>query len=165
MIEVAPCPVCCELDDCEHRLVEWYGWPGERIRGSLCPLIKRMESSIARVMVLCAQADEPPRHPELTEAFHAALDAVNTDGLNEETVLSESHGPVAAFIGDCIRTAPGVTEVVSQELQQRGWKSSGVVSLFAADRQAVRQHLLDLLAAIEVQGDQLYFERVGKPGQ
>jgi hypothetical protein len=54
---------------------------------------------------------------------------------------------------------------VSQELQQRGWKSSGVVSLFAADRQAVRQHLLDLLAAIEVQGDQLYFERVGKPGQ
>ena len=72
MIEIAPCPVCGETNDCEHRLVEWYGWPGEWIRGSLCPLIKRMESSITGVMVLCAQAEEP------------------TAGLDEETVFSET---------------------------------------------------------------------------
>ena len=163
MIEIAPCPVCRELDDCEHRLVEWYGWPGERIRGSLCPLLKRMEASIARAAVECARAGIVPRHPGLRAAFESAGDALAEPELDEETVLSEASGAVIEFVADCLRAAPGVVAVVNESPVEAHPEPYDYVSLFAADPLAVRQYLLDLLAQIEVQGDQLRFRRGEDP--
>ena len=182
MIEIAPCPVCRELDDCEHRLVEWYGGPGERIRGSLCPLLKRMEQSIARAVVECCLAGVRPREPGLQDVYDSGCAAIewirdraaephkDEDAwgkaywgaeIDADEVWDEVAGDVTGFVIGCLRTAPGVTTVVNESPVVAHPEPCDYVSLFAADPVAVRQHLLDQLAPIEVQGDQLRFERRG----
>jgi hypothetical protein len=53
--------------------------------------------------------------------------------------------------------------VVVEERHVRGFGSGRYVSLWAADRVAVSQQLLEVLARLEVQLDQFYFERGEKP--
>jgi hypothetical protein len=53
--------------------------------------------------------------------------------------------------------------VIVEELPCRGLGTSEYVSLWAADPLAVRRSLLDLLAPLEVQLDQFYFERGETP--
>ena len=163
MAWIPRCPVCREIDDCEHRLVEWYGWPGERLRGSLCDLLRRMEASVGRLVVECCVAGVAPRHPGLRAAFDAGVEIVADPELDEETLRSEVDGEVTEFVIECLRAAPGVTVVVDESPVVANPEPCDYVSLFAADPVAVRQHLLDLLAPLEVQLDQFYFERGESP--
>lgn len=155
MIEIAPCPVCYALDDCEHRLVEWYGWPGERTRGSLCPFITRMEGSVSRVVAECCRTDVAPANPGLLAAFEAGLEVVASPEFDREWLLDEIRGDVVNFVSDCVRSAPGVTLLIDEPLVSAHPEANDYVSLFAADPVAVRLYLLDLLAPLEVQFDRL----------
>ena len=72
-IDVPHCPVCDDVDECRHLLLEWHGWPGANRRGSLWSLVDRMESSIGRLLVECCSAHVPPQNPVLQSGCgHAA---------------------------------------------------------------------------------------------
>jgi len=180
MTGISSCPVCEELDDCEHRLVEWYGWPDERIRGSLCSLINRMEDRVRDLLVACSCAHIPPRHPGLREAFvegvsvvesmreDAAARSKSTEECDQayanaqidlEELQDVLNGTVTDFVIGCLRSAPGVVTIVLEEPVSAASETQDWVSLFSADPQEVRRHLLDLLAPLEVQLDQFSFER------
>jgi len=180
MTGISSCPVCKELDDCEHRLVEWYGWPGERIRGSLSGLINRMEDRVRDLLVACSCADIPPRHPGLQAAFLDGVSVIesmredaaagsNSDEEWEQAYASAEidldelqdvlNGCITDFVIGCLRSAPGVVTIVLEEPVSAASETHDWVSLFSADPQEVRRHLLDLLAPLEVQLDQICFER------
>jgi hypothetical protein len=184
MSEIAECPVCGEVDDCEHRLVEWYGWPGERPRGSLLGLINRMEDSVERLLVECSLAGVPPRHPDIREAFlcgmsfveaarneaasqHADPDEQQRASANaeidKEALRGELRVAVTEFVADCVRAGPGVTEIVLEDPVTAEPEVEEWGSMFAADPRAVRQYLLELMAPLERQLDQFHSDRGETP--
>lgn len=161
------CPVCDEIDDCRHLLVEWYLSPGERVRGALLTLLKSKESGIEQLLVECCRAGVPPRHPGLLEAYETGRDYVLDSDIviSEEDLRGEIGGAAIQFVLTCLRAAPGVIQI---EVEGRRFREFGVdryVSLWAADPVAARQYLLDILAPLEVQLDQFYFERGETPRQ
>ena len=72
-------------------------------------------------------------------------------------------GGVHDFVMEAIRRAPGVRSIVLEEPSTAAARSDEWFSLWAEDPVAVRQHLLDLLAPMEVQLDQFYFDRGQTP--
>jgi hypothetical protein len=184
MSEIAECPVCGEVDDCEHRLVEWHGWPGERLRGSLLELVNRMEDSVERLLVECSLAGVPPRHPDIREAFLCGMSFVEAAReetasrhadprerprayanveIDREALRGELSVAATEFVADRVRAAPGVTEIVLEDPVTAHPEVEEWGSMFAADPLAVRQHLLDVLAPLEVQLDQLFCDRGETP--
>jgi hypothetical protein len=184
VIPLPNCPVCDEIDGCGHLLLEWYGSPTERMRGSLWSLVDRMMDSVERLMVECCRATVPPRYAELRPAFdegmgviesirdHAAKECAGDDEwervywgaeIDWNELRTELSGHVTDFVIGRVHSAPQVTKVIVEERPCRGLGTSEYVSLWAADPLAVRRSLLDLLAPLEVQLDQFYFERGETP--
>jgi hypothetical protein len=161
--DLPECPVCRDVTDCEHCLVEWYEWPGERVRGSLVALLERMEDSCERLLVECSRARVRPRHPGLLEPFDLGCAILDESPTDDEDLTYELRGAVLDFVMEIVRRLPGVTEVVVEDRHVRGFGGGRYVSLWAADLVAVRQSLLELLAHLEVQLDQFYFERGEEP--
>jgi hypothetical protein len=184
MSGIPTCPVCNEIDDCSHCLVEWHGWPEQRFRGVLCGLIDRIESRVTDLLIECSLAHVPPRSPALRDAFAAALEIVASLRANAELQVEDEEASAqvywtactdreqlrdeiaslaAGFAIDCVRRAPGVTEIVFGDLVSSAEGEPEWVSLWAAEPGHVQQHLLELLAPIEVQLDQFDFERGERP--
>jgi hypothetical protein len=174
------CPVCQEVDDCEHCLIEWCE-PGERTRGVLLGTIRRIENVAARLLAECAAAAVPPRDPRLKdayeEAYHcveAAREAASAGASSEaewerqfhgvkldlDELREECEGDAATYALQCVRESPGVVESVvderSKDLGESSW-----VSLWAADPLTMRLRLLDTLSSLEVQLDQLVQDSYG----
>ena len=63
------------------------------------------------------------------------------------------------FAMQCVRQAPGVTEIEFGDLVSAAQRDPEWVSLWAAEPGEVQQCLLDMLAPIELQLDQFRFER------
>lgn len=187
MAGLPDCPVCGEKWDCPHCLLEWYRYPGERLRGVLWPMVDRMQDVIERLLVECSLAEVPPRHAALQAAYETGRDRIqwfreeiadrveNSDDeyawsrafrsaqVDREDIRDAVGFGVRDFVMDAIRRAPGVTTVVLEEPVSAEARSDQWFSLWAEDPVAVRQHLLDLLAPLEVQLDQFYFERGERP--
>ena len=163
MVGIPDCPVCGEIEECPHCLLEWCQWTDQRVRGSSWDLVDRMVDRIELLLVECCRAGVPPRHPGLQAAFDAGVEVVADPELDEVTLRSEVDGEVTDFVIGCLRAAPGVTTVVLEDPVTASRDLEDWVSVYAADPVAVRQHLLDLLAPLEVQLDQFYFERGERP--
>jgi hypothetical protein len=184
MSNIPSCPVCDAIDDCRHCLVEWHGWPGQRFRGVLLGLIDRIEASVADLLTECALAHVQPRHPALNDAFHAALEIVAglraelesevedeeasaqaycTARIDRDELRDELQPLATEFAMQCVRQAPGVTEIVFDDLVSVAQRDPEWVSLWAAEPGEVQQCLLDMLAPIELQLDQFHFERGETP--
>jgi len=184
MSGIPSCPVCDAIDDCRHCLVEWHGWPGQRFRGVLMGLIDRIEASVADLLTECSLAHVPPRHPALNDAFHAALEIVaglraefesevDDERASAQVYLAapvdrvELHDEVFPLATDftiqCVRQVPGVTEIVFDDLVSAAQRDPEWVSLWAVEPGDVQQCLLDMLAPIELQLDQFYFDRGETP--
>jgi hypothetical protein len=61
MAGLPDCPVCGETWGCPHCLLEWYCYPGERLRGVLWPMVDRMQDVLERLLVECSLVEVPPR--------------------------------------------------------------------------------------------------------
>jgi hypothetical protein len=176
--------VCDAVDECRHCLVEWHGWPGQRFRGVLLGLIDRIEESVAELLIECSLAHVPPRHPALDKAYRAALEIVASLRADAESEVQDEEAsaqvywtmpvdreelrdelrPLATeFAMQCVRQAPGVTEIVFDDLVSVAQRDPEWVSLWAAEPGEVQQCLLDILAPIELQLDQFHFERGETP--
>jgi len=184
MAGLPDCPVCGESWDCPHCLLEWYCYPGERLRGVLWTMVDRMQDVLERLLVECCLAGVPPRHAALQGAYEAgramiwwsadeaaesAEDQDDSSRTNEAAEIDRDNVRDAVWYGvrdfvmEAIRRAPGVTTVVLEEPVSAEARSDQWYSMWAEDPAAVRQHLLDLLAPLEVQHDQFYFERGERP--
>lgn len=181
------CPVCGERWDCSHCLMEWYQHPSERMRGELWAMMDRMQDVLERLLVECSLAGTPPRHPELQAAYEDATDriqwlreeaaeraergdveeawrrAFDAAEIDRDDIRDAAMGGVHDFVMEAIRRAPGVRSIVLEEPSTAAARSDEWFSLWAEDPVAVRQHLLDLLAPMEVQLDQFYFDRGQTP--
>jgi hypothetical protein len=159
--------VCGEKWDCPHCLLEWYRYPGERLRGVLCPMVDRMQDALERLLVECSLAKVPPRDAALQAAYEAGRAMIEWSDeeaeIDRDDIRDAVGFGVRDFVMDAIRRAPGVTTVVLEEPVSAEARSDQWFSLWAEDPVAVRQHLLDLLAPLEVQLDQFYFERGDRP--
>ena len=161
------CPVCGESWDCPHCLLEWYCYPGERLRGVLWTMVDRMQDVLERLLVECCLAGVPPRHAALQGAYEAGRAMIDWSGEKAEIDCDDIRDAVGFgvrdFVMDAIRRAPGVMMVVLEEPVSAEARRDQWFSLWADDPVAVRLHLLDLLAPLEVQLDQFYFERGERP--
>ena len=174
------CPVCQEIDDCGHRLLEWDVTRAEPLRGSMSDFLSRKAAVVERLLVECCLRTVPPRHPDLKEAYEEGLGYVEETRdaaaahcadaeeweraywgatIDREDLRGEMAGRAGDFVLHCLSATPGVTTVHTDEPLTAHLSAWEVVSLFAADPIAVRQHLLDVLAPLEVQLDQFRFER------
>lgn len=106
-----------------------------------------------------------PADPGLLAAFELGLEVVADSGFDEDDLRSEIAGEVEHFVSECVRSAPGVTHVIDEPSVSANPEPFDYVSQFAADTIAVRQHLLDLLAPLEVQLEQLKFGRGESPAR
>ena len=180
MSDIPSCPVCDATDDCRHCLVEWHGWPGERFRGVLVGLIDRIETSVTNLLTECSLAHVPPRHPPLGKAYRAALEIVAslradaesevddevasaqvywTAPVDREELRIEVQSLATDFAIQCVRQAPGVTEIEFGDLVSTAQRDPAWVSLWAAEPGEVQQCLLDMLAPIESQLAQFHSDR------
>jgi hypothetical protein len=163
--------------------MEWYQHPSERIRGELWPMFDRMQDVLERLLVECSLAGTPPRHPELQAAYGDATDRIHSfreeaaeraereddeeawrrafDAavIDHDDIRDAVMAGVHDFVMEAIRRAPGVRSIVLEEPLTGAARSDEWFSFWAEDSVLVRQHLLDLLAPMEVQLDQFYFER------
>ena len=142
--------------------MEWYGSPTERMQGELWGFFDRMDNCVGRLLVECCRANVQPRHPGLQAAFAVGREIVDNPELDEETLRTEIAGEVTEFVLGSVHSCRQVIRVIVEESGGRGSGISEYVSLWASDPSEVRQYLLDLLAPLEVQLDQFYFER-GEP--
>ena len=184
MSGIPSCPVCDAIDDCEHCLVEWHGWPGQRFRGVARGLIDRIEDRVADLLVECGLAHMAPRQTALNEEYLLALDIVAgfraeaealiedeeasaqaylTAPIDREELRQEVFGFARDFAIRSVRQLPGVSEIVFGDLVSEALREPEWVSLWSADPGEVQRRLLDLLAPIEVQLDQFHFERGETP--
>jgi hypothetical protein len=150
----------------------------------LLGLIDRIEVSVAALLTECALAHVPPRHPALDKAYRAALEIVAglraefesevedeeasaqaywTARIDRDELRDELRPLATEFAMQCVRQAPGVTEIVFDDLVSVAQRDPEWVSLWAAEPGAVQQCLLDMLAPIELQLDQFHFERGETP--
>jgi hypothetical protein len=150
----------------------------------LLGLIDRIEASVTDLLTECSLAHVPPRQPALDKAYRAALEIVAglradaesevedekasaqaywTVRIDRDELRDELRPLATEFAMQCVRQAPGVTEIVFDDLVRVAQRDPEWVSLWAAEPGEVQQCLLDILAPIELQLDQFHFERGETP--
>ena len=152
--DLPTCPVCGTIEDCAHCLVEWQTDVGEWQRGEMTQLLRRLDDSASQLLAISVASGRPPRHALLQRLYldgRAQVERGEDPACVAEDLSYEAQG----FGVDCLRGAPGgVVETTITLPGIRRGEVSEWVTLSARDPDAVRAHLLEVLAAVGVDLDQ-----------
>jgi hypothetical protein len=121
-------------------------------------LLKRLDDAASQLLAICVASGRPPRHAFLLSRYQDNRSRVDR-GEDLADVVDDMAYEAQGFAVDCLRDAPGgvvETTVTFPAITRNG--ISEWVTLWARDPEAVRVHLLDVLAAVEVDLEQLQSE-------
>lgn len=159
-MDLPECPFCGAVDECPHLLLEWWITPAEVVRGSMTDLVARLDSVSKRLLEACCRAKEPPRHAGLMDAYSDGVAVLEEQAVEDGDLADMLDFHPAEFAVTRIGVVPGVSRVEVESPRVAGIGGDCYVSLWARDPAAVRMSLLDTLAPLEVQLDQLNFARL-----
>ena len=148
--DLPTCPVCGTIDDCEHCLVEWQTDVGQWQRGEMTQLLQRLDDAASRLLGISVPSGRRPRHRLLLRHYLDGRSRVER-GEDPASVADDISCEGHDFAVGCLRDAPG--GIVETTITFPGIRRGDVsewVTLWARDPETVRVHLLDVLAAVEV---------------